>query len=109
MRVNLRPFNWSAVYPLIASLLILYSSSFAPLSAQNLAPNIVQQANVGSLPIHPLLLEMAAQQPNQRVKIIVQKQTNGSTVEERITTLGGRIIDDLSIINAVSAKSARRM
>ncbi len=104
MRVNLRPFNWSAVYPLIASLLILYSSSFAPLSAQNLAPNIVQQANVGSLPIHPLLLEMAAQQPNQRVKIIVQKQTNGSTVEERITTLGGRIIDDLSIINAVSAE-----
>jgi serine protease AprX len=54
--------------------------------------------------VQPLLLEMAAQQPDQVVSVIVQKMAKDSRVEEAVAALGGRVTADLHIINAFAAE-----
>ena len=53
---------------------------------------------------HPALLQIAAENPNNPVNIIVQKSSKDSKVEELVTRLGGTITQDLHIINAFSAQ-----
>jgi serine protease AprX len=52
--------------------------------------------------VQPLLLEMAAQQPNQLVSVIVQKTAKDDRVEKAASALGGKVTWDLHIINAVA-------
>jgi serine protease AprX len=53
---------------------------------------------------HPALLEMAAQNPGQLVRVIVQKLAGSSDAEKQVTQMGGRVIHDLAIINAFAAE-----
>ena len=53
---------------------------------------------------HPLLLELASQNPGQIVRVIVQKMPGAQGVEALVTEAGGKITQDLSIINAFAAE-----
>ena len=54
--------------------------------------------------VQPLLLEMAAQDPDQTVSVIVQKAVKGDRVEQTVGALGGTFTKDLHIINAFAAE-----
>lgn len=54
--------------------------------------------------VQPILLQMAEEQPDAVVSVIVQKNVDDKRVEERVTALGGTVTQDLSIINAVAAE-----
>jgi serine protease AprX len=53
---------------------------------------------------HPALLQLAVDNPNNPVNVIVQKSVNNNSVEALVKRLGGTITQDLHIINAFSAK-----
>ncbi len=53
---------------------------------------------------HPLLLQMAAAQPDRRVAVIVQKTVQDKSVEEMVAKLDGVVTKDLRIINAFAAE-----
>ncbi|NTU54867.1 MAG: S8 family peptidase [Anaerolineales bacterium] len=66
---------------------------------------------VGSVPRQVLaakaqseLAGLAAQEPSQLVRVIVQKLAGTSGAEKRVAALGGQVTRDLSIINAFSAE-----
>ncbi|PZR80301.1 MAG: hypothetical protein DLM65_08515, partial [Candidatus Aeolococcus gillhamiae] len=50
------------------------------------------------------LLALAAQQPAQRVSVIVQKSGHADAVEGLVARLGGHVTKDLQIINAFAAE-----
>jgi serine protease AprX len=54
--------------------------------------------------LQPLLLHMVAAQPQQRVRVIVQKTGHDHAVENQVASLGGQITTDLHIINAFAAE-----
>jgi serine protease AprX len=56
----------------------------------------------------PVLLELAAQNPSQRVDVIVQKMAGATSTEERAAALGGKVTQDLHIINAFAAEMSAR-
>lgn len=60
--------------------------------------------NAGEARAHPLLAELAANSPHQRITVIVQKAEGAVGVEEDILALGGRLTADLGIIQALSAE-----
>lgn len=53
--------------------------------------------------VQPVLLSMAAQQPNAVVGVIVQKMVQDNSVEQMVARLGGTVTKDLHIINAFAA------
>ena len=55
-------------------------------------------------PVHPLLLQMAAEKPDDTVAVIIQKLGDGHGLDVLVTRLGGRITQDLRIINAVAVE-----
>jgi serine protease AprX len=52
----------------------------------------------------PILIEIAASNPSQLVSVIVQKVAGATDLEKQVSSLGGQITKDLSIINAFSAE-----
>ncbi len=54
--------------------------------------------------VQPILLQMAAERPDDMVGVIVQKTAKDTQVEGLVARLGGAVMDDLHIINAFSAK-----
>jgi serine protease AprX len=52
----------------------------------------------------PQLAQMAAEQPEALVRVIVQQIAGTSGAESRVVALGGQVIRDLSLINAFSAE-----
>jgi len=66
----------------------------APVATQPIA----EVANV-----HPLLAEIAGNNPTQMVSVIVQKFHNGSDLATLIDDLGGEITQELGIINSYAA------
>ena len=54
--------------------------------------------------IQPLLLQLAAQQPDQLVSVIVQKTVKDDRVEQAVGALDGTVTKDLHIINAFAAE-----
>ncbi len=54
--------------------------------------------------VQPVLLQMAAQQPDQVVGVIVQKTVKDNRVEQAVSARGGKITKGLSIINAFAAE-----
>ena len=63
------------------------------------APATANAANA-----HPLLIEMAASDPHQIVRVIVQKETGSTGAEEEVASLDGRVTQDMHIINAFAAE-----
>ncbi len=53
---------------------------------------------------HPLLLQMAAEEPEQKVAVIVQKLAREADYTALVAQLGGEITKDLHIINAFAAE-----
>ena len=54
--------------------------------------------------LHPALAQTAAQTPQQLVRVIAQKSSPGSQAEGLVQDLGGTVLEDLSIINALVAE-----
>ena len=54
--------------------------------------------------IQPQLLQAAAENPEQLVAVVVQKQGQTNRVEGQVAKLGGKVTQDLSIINAFAAE-----
>ena len=52
----------------------------------------------------PLLVQMAAAQPEARLSVIVQKADKTDKAEKLVASLGGAVTKDLSIINAFAAE-----
>jgi serine protease AprX len=52
----------------------------------------------------PILVQIAASNPDQIVRVIVQKMGGTTNVEKQVFQLGGRITKDLTIINAFAAE-----
>jgi len=52
----------------------------------------------------PVLLELAATRPDERVSVIVYKAMTDSSVEERVARLGGAVTRDLRFIDAFAAE-----
>ena len=65
-----------------------------------LAAPLAQQA----ARIQPLLMQLAAQDPDQTVSVIVQKAVKDDRVERAVASLDGYITKDLHIINAFAAE-----
>lgn len=61
------------------------------------------QTPVHSAAVQPVLLELAAAQPDELLRIIVQKMVDDQQVEQLVQSLGGEILSDLSIIHAFAA------
>ncbi|HLO27801.1 MAG TPA: S8 family peptidase [Anaerolineales bacterium] len=60
--------------------------------------------NAGEMRIQPVLVQMAASDPDQTVNVIIQKTVGSTGIEEQVFQFGGKVTNDLSIINAFSAK-----
>jgi serine protease AprX len=54
--------------------------------------------------VQPVLWEMAAQQPDQLISVIVQKTAQNDRVERAVSALGGRVTFDLQMIDAFAAE-----
>jgi serine protease AprX len=52
----------------------------------------------------PILVQIAASDPDQTVNVIVQKMAGAAHVEKQVAELGGTAIQDLKIINALAAR-----
>lgn len=57
-----------------------------------------------ALKAQPILAQIAAAKPDQRVSVIVQKVDRAADLEKQVAKLGGKVTKDLSIINAFSAE-----
>ena len=64
--------------------------------------------DVNAAHAHPLLLELASEEPGQMVRVIVQKTPGAQGVEALVTSLGGKVTQDLSIIDAFAAEMDAR-
>jgi serine protease AprX len=78
----------------ITAILLVFIIVLAPAPTQTAAASNVQ----------PQLLALAAEQPDATVRVIVQKSDPGADLAADITQLGGTVINDLHIINALVAK-----
>ena len=66
------------------------------------------RSNSTALKAQPILVQIAASYPGQIVNVIVQKTTEAANVEEQVLQLGGTALQDLKIINALSARMNAR-
>jgi serine protease AprX len=64
----------------------------------------VSSANNMAAKAQLVLAQMAANDPAQVVSIIVQKMAGAADVEQQVVRLGGKVTNDLKIINAFSAE-----
>jgi serine protease AprX len=62
------------------------------------------QAQVVVLRAHPQLIELAEQSPDQYISVIIQRELSSKNLEQQIVQLGGKISQQFTIINAVSAE-----
>ena len=79
---------------LLILVLTLASGPAAPAPADTRAATNVQ----------PELLELAAEQPDAQARVIIQKNDPAADIEAAIARLGGKVINDLHLINAVVAE-----
>ena len=61
-----------------------------------------------ALRAQPILLQMAAESPEQTVSVIVQKTAASIGAEDMVAALGGVVTKDLHIINAFAAEMSAR-
>ena len=69
------------------------------LAGSNALPTATRVAHAQSL-----LLQLAAQAPEQIVDVIIQKNAGAMNLEDEITSLGGQVTKDLGFIHAVAAR-----
>ncbi|MDX1379452.1 MAG: hypothetical protein R3307_11425, partial [Anaerolineales bacterium] len=54
--------------------------------------------------VQPQLAQMAVEQPERLVRVIIQQFPEASGTEDRVSELGGKVVSDLHIINAFAAE-----
>ncbi|MEO7840865.1 MAG: S8 family peptidase [Anaerolineales bacterium] len=59
---------------------------------------------VSAAKTQPLVVQMAAQDPDQMVRVIAQKMAGSQDAEAQVAKLGGKVTQDLHIINAFAAE-----
>ncbi len=84
--------NRKTLQILIAVIFVLSTFGIMPSS-----PTATAQAQ-------PILVELAAEEPGQMVRVIAQKMAGAQDVEALVAKLGGRVVSDLSIINAFAVE-----
>ena len=90
--------NWGSKASRVALALAL-SLTLAPMASTAVS------TPPGGGRIQPLLLQMAAEQPDSMVSVIVQKAAQGKSVETLVARLGGQVTTaDLRIINGFAAE-----
>jgi serine protease AprX len=89
--------NWGGKGKPVALLLVLAL-------LLSLAMPVASSATPQAVRVQPLLQEMAGQQPDQVVSVIVQKAVKDDRVEQAVGALGGKVTTDLHIINAFAAE-----
>lgn len=62
------------------------------------------RAAIYSVNVHPLLLKMAAEDPNEMARIIVQEHSSDADTESLVYEYGGTVVQDLRIINGYVAE-----
>ena len=83
----------------ICSQLLIITALLVALLAPSAAAGPVSAAKA-----HPQLQALAARQPGSSVEVIVQKTGSDHSAETLVAQLGGKVLRDLSIINAFSAQ-----
>ena len=83
---RIKRLNWLVVLVLLVSALPTPSTPVLPTRVQ------------------PILLELAARQPDEIVSIIVQKTVKDNSLEGQVVALGGKVTADLSIIAGFAAE-----
>lgn len=78
------------------------------LSLGVLGPVAYPAPTVAAARLHPAVAQLAADAPNQMVRIIVQKAARDRQAETLVTRLGGAVTRDLHIINAFAAELTAR-
>jgi len=73
-----------------------------------LASSLPPAALAAPIRVQPALQALVAQQPAAKVRVIIQKTDANATIEAMIAKLGGTVIDQLSIIHAVTAELPAR-
>ncbi len=103
-RVNWTGFvQWILVIAMLAPSLLLGPAT--SLAQQGAEPSTaVSPANTSMDRIDPRIIQVALQAPEQSVRIIVQKLGQGQAVEQLVAELGGNVLSDLRIINAIAAE-----
>ena len=79
------------------SRVLLVITLLLPLMALRRMPSVPPRAQ-------PALLELAAMRPDEVVSVIVQKAVKDNSVEALVLRLGGLVLQDLHIINALAAQ-----
>jgi serine protease AprX len=73
----------------------------APVASGSLPPPAAAKA-------HPALAQLAAENPDQRVAVIVQQNDLGANLEAKVALLGGAVTQHLHIIHAFAAELPAR-
>src|ERR1043165_2563094 len=55
-------------------------------------------------PTQPLLSQLAATEPGQIVRVIIQKNVGATGLEEQVVSLGGKVTKELDIVHAFTAQ-----
>lgn len=84
---------------LILGLIVPSSSNYLPTQPSASEP---QPQPSSSARVQPALKNIVAQSPHELIRLIVQKEATATDLNAQITYLGGAVIDDLHIINALS-------
>jgi len=85
-------FNWARQVSILLVVALLL-----PLAAVGSAPEVTPRAQ-------PILLQLAAEHPDETLGVIVQKTVQDARVENLVARLDGTVTQDLHIINAFGAK-----
>ncbi len=96
---------YKTAFPRLNSLSII--RAFKILLLVLLVPLLRLSASIPSSPpmlLQPSLAQLAAREPEARVRVIIQTVPNVSGIEERVVLLGGVVTGDLQIINALVAE-----
>ena len=90
---------------LIISLIQIVPTVAAVSPASNRIPVTASSSNVSYL-LSPYLQQLAAQDPDDRVRVIIQMQTQDRAVESMVRQAGGQLVNRLDMINAFVADIA---
>jgi hypothetical protein len=85
-------FNWARQVSILLVVALLL-----PLAAVGSVPEVTPRAQ-------PILLQLAAERPDEMVGVIVQKTVKDARVENLVARLDGTVTQDLHIINAFGAQ-----
>ncbi|MBI5031466.1 MAG: S8 family peptidase [Chloroflexi bacterium] len=89
--------RWALLFVGLLCIATMGTTGIQPISAQ---PNaLAVPTNV-----QPILAQMAADQPDSTVSVIVQKRVQDNSIEEMVAHLGGTVTKDLSLVKGFSAQ-----